>query len=371
MIQQRLREKLKTETRFTAPSGAQSATTLAALLDGVIAGLSLREAANRTGVSYRHAWGVVTTVGKELGTPLITSRVGGVDGGGSTVTEAGHMVAQELHRVAVECAAVVQEGSPSPEEQEVVLVAATTESVETGVIDAIAARLLAETGIRLGYLPAGSGSALALARSGRIDLTLTHAPELERQYIAEGWGDQAVPIMSSQFVIIGPADDPAGVLRVQDEGNPARAFARIADARAPFMTRGDQSGTHVRERRLWLEAGCEPGAPWYQVAGGGNREVILRAAEAGAYTLVDEATVRRNGLPPELVVVYRDGDLRSGSGDNPLHDLFSLIPVRSSLVGRRNHTRCTAAVTWITAHAAGLLESHVDAQGAPLFQPFL
>lgn len=271
------------------------ADRLCALLQGVDRLGSIRQAAAALQFSYRYAWGLLKRAESRLGTPLLTRQVGGAAGGGAVLTEAGRELLNRYHafRLQVEAGASRTFGRSEQAEgagAQPLLLASTIDPVETGLLPALEEAFYAETGILVRHIAAGSGQALAIAREGRADLVLVHAPELEQQFLAEGWGDARHPLMYNDFLLLGPAADPAGV---RHAGSAVAALRRIAEARALFATRGDRSGTHVQEVSLWEAAGVQPTPPWYQICPQGymgSRTCLRWAAQRGAYLLVDRAT---------------------------------------------------------------------------------
>lgn len=132
----------------------------------------------------------------------------------------------------------------------------------------------------------GTGAALRTARDGDCDIVLVHARPLENEFIRAGHGINRRRLMVNDFMIVGPPDDPAGVAG----RSPSAAFRAIAEAETPFLSRGDRSGTHIRERRLWREAGVAPSGEWYRETGQGMGDTLVTAEQVGAYTLTDRGT---------------------------------------------------------------------------------
>lgn len=193
---------------------------------------------------------------------------------------------------------------PAAAQSRVVILSTTTSTVDSGLLDVLVPLFEARTGYTVKLIGVGTGQALALAARGEADVTLAHAPELERRYVVEGRLRHRRPVMTNDFVLVGPADDPAGVRGV---AGVVDALRRIADRRARFVSRGDQSGTHVLERRLWRQAGREPGGPWYIESGQGMGATLGLASERRAYSLTDRATLL--ALAPRLsLAVLGDGD---------------------------------------------------------------
>lgn len=134
----------------------------------------------------------------------------------------------------------------------------------------------------------GTGGALRTARAGDCDAVLVHARPLENEFLREGYGINRRTVTVNDFLVVGPPDDPANAAG----RDPVAAFRAIADAEAPFLSRGDRSGTHIRERRLWVETGLDPSGAWYSETGQGMGNTLVMAAQAGAYTLIDRGTFR-------------------------------------------------------------------------------
>jgi len=316
---------------------------LCALLAQVEQTGSLRRATEVLGLSYRYAWGLVRDAEARLGAPLLVSRVGGASGGGAELTP----TAQDLlrrHRMLQEKLDAIfgpepRRSSDADPASRPLLMASTIGPVEAGLVDALAAAYKEATGVWIRYIAAGTGQALEIARTGRVDLVLVHAPEMEEQFIREGYGTKRCPLAYNNFLICGPAADPA---RVGEAASAADAMRRIAAAGAPFVSRGDMSGTHVRERLLWERAGIEPSPPWYQVyplGGQGNAATLRHAASAGAYTVIDSAT---------FALVRPLGYAALFHGDPLLHNLFCLIPVNPARCPGANLAGAERFAAWAT-----------------------
>ena len=156
-------------------------------------------------------------------------------------------------------------------------------------------------------VPGGSGQLLEMARRGELDVIITHSPADEERFVAGGGGVDRRPFMHNFFLLAGPEDDPAGVTGAV---TPPAAFKLIAEAGARFVSRGDQSGTHVRELAIWREAGADPrGESWYQESGVGQGPNLQVASDKGAYTLVDSATWTALEDDVELVLYATDAEV--------------------------------------------------------------
>ena len=158
----------------------------------------------------------------------------------------------------------------------------------------------------------GTGQALKIGEHGDADVLLVHDRQAELKFVADGWGVGRHDLMYNDFIVVGPKADPAGVAGSKDA---VAAFRRVAHARAPFVTRGDDSGTNAAELRFWRDAGIDPkaasgpGAGWYKNIGGGMGAALNTAAAMGAYTLSDRGTWLNFGNSRDLVVVV-EGDQR-------------------------------------------------------------
>ena len=192
---------------------------------------------------------------------------------------------------------------------EFITVASTTSTQNAGLFDHLLPLFEAETGIEVRVVAVGTGQALRLARNGDADLLLVHDRPSEEAFVAEGYGSARFDLMYNDFVLVGPARDPAGIAGASDA---AAALGRIAEAEAPFVSRGDDSGTHRRERALWEAAGLDPtgaSGTWYREAGQGMGATLNAATMMEAYTLADRGTwlAMRGRLDLRLLVEGGDG----------------------------------------------------------------
>lgn len=358
-------------TVFLELEGALPGDRLCRLLQTVEHCGSINRAATELKMSYRHAWGLIKRAEEHLAAPLLTRRVGGAAGGGAELTEAGRDLLAQYRslRAQVDSRApqILPPGQGPPAAAGVahpVLLASTISPVETGLVAALEEAFLDDTGIPVRHIAAGSGQALQIAREGRADLVLSHAPSLEEAFLAEGCGAGRYPLMYNDFLLVGPAADPAGVAAA---GSVIEAFRRCAAAPAPFLSRGDQSGTHVRETALWAAAGLVPGAPWFRACSKGAMGSLatLRCAEQEqAYMLVDRAAylvARAEGLRLAVLV----------AGDPVLRNDFALIPVSPHRFPQNQHRGATAFVAWATGPRGQAVIGRfgVDRLGEPLFLP--
>ena len=198
--------------------------------------------------------------------------------------------------------------SPKPE---ALTLATTTSTYDSGLLDYLLPTFERENRVKVKVVAVGTGQALALGERGDADILLVHSPEAEEKFMAAGFGTDREPVMYNDFVLVGPASDPAGIRGGKEAPG---ALAQIAQARATFISRGDNSGTYTKERGLWLKAGIQPQGDWYLSVGQGMGEVLNMAREKGAYTLTDRGTFLAQGKPGLEVLVEGDADLF-----NPYH----------------------------------------------------
>ena len=170
-----------------------------------------------------------------------------------------------------------------------IILATTTSTRDAGLLDSLLPLFERQTGYHVKVIAVGSGQALEMGRRGDADLVLSHAPEAERTLTDSGYFVRRRLVMHNEFLIVGPPHDPAGVRGVSDA---ITAFERIAERHAPFVSRGDKSGTHQRELGLWRRAQVSqpPPGDWYIESGQGMGATLQLASEKGAYTLTDQAT---------------------------------------------------------------------------------
>lgn len=182
-------------------------------------------------------------------------------------------------------AGAAQEVTPRAEGD--VILATTTSTADTGLLDALAPRFQEATGYTLKPIAVGSGAALELGEKGEADVLLVHSPAAELEFMANGFGTERRTVMYNDFVIVGPASDPAGIT---DASGAADAMQRIADSESPFVSRGDDSGTHALEKKLWATIDLAPAGDWYTEAGSGMGDTLNIANEREAYTISDRGT---------------------------------------------------------------------------------
>lgn len=241
-----------------------------------------------------------------------------------------------------------------------VILATTTSTADTGLLDALAPIFLKETGYALKPIAVGSGAALELGKKGEADVLLVHSPAAEEAYMAEGLGAERKIVMYNDFIIVGPADDPA---KIAGASSALEAMQRIADSQSTFVSRGDESGTNALELRLWKSAGITPQGSWYVESGTGMGDTLNIASERGGYTISDRGTylALRDRLGLDILL----------EGDPALLNVYHVI-----LVNPKNGARVDTAAG--KAFFDFMLEPStqqfigtfgVDEFGQPLFTP--
>jgi len=239
--------------------------------------------------------------------------------------------------------------------------ASTTSTRDSGLLDAILPRFEARTGIRVHVVAVGTGRALDLARRGDADVLLVHDTPSEEAFVAAGHGVARHPIMYNDFVLVGPRGDPAGIAGMDDV---ALALARVAAREAPFLSRGDDSGTHKAERRLWRAAGLGPtarGGGWYRETGSGMGATLNTASQVPAYTLADRGTwIAFRNRAALALLVENDPRLRNEYG------AIVVDPERHPGVDAEAARRF---VDWLRSDEARRAIAAYRVEGHPLFHP--
>lgn len=249
-------------------------------------------------------------------------------------------------------------------ENRFVLLASTIGPIDAGIVGALEEGFEKETGIRVRHVGAGTGAALKMAEGGQFDLVLAHAKSLEEKFVQGGFGTERIPLMYNDFVIVGPAADPAGIKGMKTA---AEALRTIAARKATFITRGDKSGTHVAELDLWAKAGIKPAGPWYvtyEKGSTGNVPTLLYTNEKQVYTVIDRATHLSLGGKIKLPILVEN--------DEAMLNFMSLIPVNPVKFPRVNAAAAKQLVAWTTDPDKGqaiIRDFGKDKYGAPMFFP--
>ena len=215
---------------------------------------------------------------------------------------------------------------PIDAEQMDVIFATTTSTQDTGLLDVLIPVFEKKTGYRVKTIAVGSGQAMAMGERGEADVLLVHSPEAEEKFIQQGFGVNRRIVMHNDFVILGPKDDPA---KIKGLTSATEAFRKIAASKSLFISRGDKSGTHVMEQKLWKKAGFNPEKEkWYQQTGLGMGQTLAVVVEKKGYTLCDRATFLSRKNKIDVVVLVE--------GDKALLNIYHVIEVNEKKFPRVN-----------------------------------
>jgi tungstate transport system substrate-binding protein len=266
-----------------------------------------------------------------------------------------------LAAVLASCALVAT--VPAAEPARTVLLATTTSTQDSGLLDFLLPLFEKETGYSVKTISVGSGQALAMGRRGEADVLLVHSPADEQKLVEDGFGVNRRLVMHNDFVLVGPASDPA---RIRGSKSSANAVKAIAGAEALFVSRGDGSGTHAKEKGLWKAAGLSPeGNRWYQQTGLGMGETLNVASEKGGYTLADRGTLLARGKsrPLALEILVQ--------GEPLLLNVYHVIEVNPARWPKVNASGAKAFADFMVSPRTQELIGRfgVDKVGAPLFVP--
>lgn len=246
-----------------------------------------------------------------------------------------------------------------PAAKEIIL-ATTTSTQDSGLLDVLIPIFEGRSGYTVKTVAVGTGQALKMGEDGNADVLLVHAPAAEKELMDGGFGAERLLVMHNDFVIVGPADDPAGI---KGDVSAVEALVKIASAAAAFVSRGDDSGTHKAELVLWKNGEIDPQGDWYIESGQGMAATLKIAGEKAAYTLTDRATylATREGLGLEILV----------EGDPVLLNVYHVITVNPEKWPKVNNAGATAFAQFLidgeTQKVIG--EFGVDKYGQPLFFP--
>ena len=250
---------------------------------------------------------------------------------------------------------LMAQGQRSP-----VILSTTTSTQDSGLLDVVVPTFERQRGYTVKTLAVGTGQALALAARGEADVVLAHAAALEKKYVNEGKMLNRRLVMYNDFVIIGPANDPAGI---KGTASAAQAMKSIAQTASRFVSRGDNSGTNILEKSLWKLAGIEPAAPWYIEAGQGMGATLGIADDRRAYTLTDRGTYLAYQKRIQLPVLVQ--------GDRPLLNIYSVMEVNPANGARVNVAGGKAFADFMVApETQNVIKTFgVEKYGQPLFVP--
>jgi tungstate transport system substrate-binding protein len=241
-----------------------------------------------------------------------------------------------------------------------VILSTTTSTQDSGLLDVLVPMFEGQTGYTVKTIAVGTGQALTLASRGEADVVLAHAPELEKKYVADGKMLDRRLVMYNEFLIIGPESDPA---RIKGMRSVAQAMKTIAQTGSRFVSRGDNSGTHILEKSLWKLAGTDPSGPWYIEAGQGMGATLGVADDRNAYTLTDRGTYLAYRKRLRIAILLQ--------GDRPLLNIYSVMEVSPANGPRVNRAGGKAFADFMLApETQRVIKTFgVDKYGEALFVP--
>ena len=248
----------------------------------------------------------------------------------------------------------------APKQKNIIL-ATTTSTQDSGLLDTLIPIFEKETGYFVKTIAVGSGQAMAMGQKGEADVMLVHSPDAEKKFVDEGYGINRRLVMHNDFIIVGPAEDSAKIKGVKSS---AEAMKLIANANALFMSRGDNSGTHAKEKTLWKKADIAPaGQKWYQETGLGMGQTLNVAAEKKGYTLADRGTYlsMKKNLGLDILT----------EGDAALLNIYHVIEVNSAKWPKANAQGAKAFADFmVSKKTQDIIKTFgVDKFGSSLFFP--
>lgn len=245
-------------------------------------------------------------------------------------------------------------GTPGP----TLRLATATSTANSGLLDYLLPEFEKDTSIKVHYLTVGTGKALNLGRHGDVDMILSHFRSAEEEFVKLNYGVERVEFMYNEFVVLGPSRDPAGIA---ESRSITEALRKIHDSKSLFVSRGDISGTHLKEMQLWQEIDYVPRGDWYKSVGQGMGKVIQITNELNAYTLADRGTWLAFKSRSSLVVLHK--------GTPPIINPYSVIAVNPKRLPFVNYLAAKTFINWLTSSKGQLLISRFKVQGKQLFFP--
>ena len=276
---------------------------------------------------------------------------------GSSITSPFDMMCKQLQKILL--TAVVLLALAAPLRAETRLRMSTTTSTDnSGLLAVLLPPFEKQHDVKVDVIAVGTGKALKLGENGDVDLVFVHARRAEEEFVARGHGIYRKDVMHNDFVLVGPHEDPAGIGRA---GSAAEAFRRLAEQKADFISRGDDSGTHKKEKKIWRSAGITPEGAWYIEAGQGMGVVLQIADEKRGYALSDRGTFIAYQGKIDLAVVYE--------GDPVLHNPYGIIAVNPARYAHVKHDLAKKLVDYITGPEGQGIVAGFRLNGRQLFYP--
>jgi tungstate transport system substrate-binding protein len=256
---------------------------------------------------------------------------------------------------------LVSLGSAVQAQEKTLILATTTSTQDTGLLDVLIPIFEKKTGYFVKTIAVGSGQAMTMGQKGEADVLLVHSPAAEKKFMEDGFGVSRRLVMHNDFVIVGPSDDPAKIKGLKSAGE---AFKKMAAAQALFISRGDNSGTHAKEKDVWKVAGSKyEGEKWYQQTGLGMGQTLNVAAEKKGYTLADRGTYLALAKTLNLGVLVE--------GDAVLLNIYHVMEVNPQKWPKVNIAAAKAFADFmVSKETQDIVKTYgVDKYGSPLFFP--
>ena len=246
------------------------------------------------------------------------------------------------------------------QESRIIRLATTTSTESSGLLDVLVPAFFQKSGITVHVMPMGTGKALRTARDGNCDLVLVHAERAEEQFVSEGWGVNRCQLMYNDFVILGPASDPAKIAGMESA---VEAIKRVAAVGSTFVSRGDNSGTHKKELEFWQKIGLEPSGRWYRSVGKGMGQTLIVANEMKAYVLADRGSFIKFRKKIDLVVLV--------AGDKMLYNPYGAIAVNPKRYPQVKYAQAMKFIEFLSSEEGQRLIGNYRLDGEILFHPLI
>lgn len=234
----------------------------------------------------------------------------------------------------------------------------TTSTENSGLLSVLVPAFEKASGCKVNVIAVGTGKALKLGENGDVDIVFVHARAAEDKFVAAGHGVDRRDVMHNDFVIVGPKDDPGGLKQAKDAVD---AFKRLTQGKAPFVSRGDDSGTNKKEKQLWKAAGIAPSGKWYLEAGQGMGAVLQMADDKKGYTLTDRGTYIAYEGKTNLIIVFH--------GDKALFNPYGIIAVNPKKYPSANYACSKKFIDWVIGPEGQKIIGSFKKNGKQLFFP--
>lgn len=234
----------------------------------------------------------------------------------------------------------------------------TTSTEDSGLLKVLLPPFEKANGVKVDVISVGTGKALKLGENGDVDVVFVHARPAEDKFVADGFGVDRKDVMYNDFVLLGPKNDPAGVKKAKTA---AEAFKILGEGKAPFISRGDDSGTHKKEKSLWKAAAISPKGAWYIEAGQGMGAVLHMANDKQGYTLADRGTFASQGGKVDLAIVFE--------GDKALANPYGVIAVNPKKHPTAQYDLAKKFIAFVTSPEGQKIIADYKVNGKQLFFP--